>query len=168
MRKTFLLATVVLLLAACGSDNDNTPKSSTNPDAKFVGTVEYQIHADIDPETFTQVEQVYFGDDDGITPPREQSYVITAQTDLDLFNQDLPVDQQVALTDQDVYSYIFIRAPHCSWFELSSIKPVDQPINEFIVTFNEFNRPDLACVAVSEKIYQVFKAEKLLLAVPSQ
>jgi hypothetical protein len=156
------------LLVACGSDNDNTPKSTTNPDAKFVGTEKYQISADIDPETFTQVEPEYLGFDDGISPPREGSYVITAQSDLDLFNQELPVDQQVVLTDLDLYSYFFIRAPYCSWFELSSIKPVDQSLNEFIVTFNEFNLPDVVCAAVMEKTYYVFKAEKLFSAVPLQ
>ena len=158
MKNLFLLTAVVLLLASCGGDNQ--PTSTINPDGIFVAQHDYQLSADIDPTTMSQLLSENFGYD-ALSFPTEEFYSITSQGELDLFNQQLPVNEQISLPDLDSHSYFLTRSPACpNWFELAGVQPVNQAAGEFTMTVNEFTLTGVACPAVIEKIYSVCMAEK--------
>jgi hypothetical protein len=161
MRKLWLLAIAVQLCTACGSDTDNPPTSSINPDAVFVASHNIQLSAAIDPATMTQLATSSFGTDP-FAFPTEESYIIATQNDLDLFNQPLPLAWQLTLTDLDLHSYVLISSPSCpSWFELAGAQSNGEATDDFTLTVNQFTLTDAACAAVIEKFYAVFQVDKL-------
>jgi hypothetical protein len=90
--------------------------------------------------------------------PREESYAIESDVDLDAFNHTLDVNEQVFFTDLNTSTYFLIRDPGCPDYFYYSHHIYSN--NVLTINLDHFHEPNVVCPAVIEELYIVFKANK--------
>jgi hypothetical protein len=145
----FFIFFLLLTVYSC-SDSDGASD-------QFLGSKDFTFNAAIDPTTLTQEDNFRIHDPN--IAPRDETYAIESQADLDAFNQTVDANDQVSLDDLDVYTYFFIRDPDCP--EYYDYSDHSYSNNILIITIGHFREPpDIACPAWITELYLVFRAEK--------
>ncbi len=158
--RILMLAITVLLSACTDSSDDNTPISSTNPDATFVKTLPFPFLVLVNPLSLLQLQlpipQIDFFRP--FTGVHELQYALLTQVDLDAFNLIVDPSEVLVLPDLLTHSYFLIQLPACpDFFEFVDI---DYSNGTLTITVNQFTLAALVCTAVWSESYFLFRLEK--------
>lgn len=90
----YFMVVIVSLLTVCCSDSDDA-------NDEFLGDKDFIFNVTIDSATLTQEDSFNILFSRSFITPREETYAIESNADLDAFNQTLTADEQLSITDLD-------------------------------------------------------------------
>ena len=121
-----------------------------------ITSYDFLFNSSIDPDTLTQEDDIVILGE--INDTMDVFYIIDNMNDLDSFNENFPLTDQISFTDLDEYSYFLILDLKCpDHYEYNSHEYLE---NVLTITLDHIFRFDQACPLVLEERYIVFKAKK--------